>query len=324
MWFSSTVFALIVWGMSFSAISLSTATAQPTSTATLRTDNSMPLTANLDTGQELKAWGGHQFLASEELGSDVGPKGFAILVQERRWAVDVISNLQDGLAVLRARQQANPEPLPITPFSEQDYKAQVDEIDNKIRQDERAINDPQVIDTERSKDQADLLDQTRRKAQLDLRLAESRNYEQRVKDARQSKQQVDDQERGLLAVKHYLAVVDDAISRALVTSSSQNNFRTAMGAAFTVLVGLLIFVFYLLARRDSSLRRSILSGDIGLQFITLFSLVIAIILLGIMNILEGRELSALLGGLSGYILGRQGAKTDQPKQVDKEEATSSG
>jgi hypothetical protein len=42
----------------------------------------------------------------------------------------------------------------------------------------------------------------------------------------------------------------------------------------------------------------------GLQFITLFSLIIAIILFGVMNILEGRELAALLGGLSGYILGR--------------------
>jgi hypothetical protein len=32
--------------------------------------------------------------------------------------------------------------------------------------------------------------------------------------------------------------------------------------------------------------------------------VIAIILFGITGILEGKELSALLGGLSGYILGR--------------------
>jgi presenilin-like A22 family membrane protease len=42
----------------------------------------------------------------------------------------------------------------------------------------------------------------------------------------------------------------------------------------------------------------------GIQFLTLFSLVIAIILFGITDILEGKELAALLGGLSGYILGR--------------------
>ena len=41
-----------------------------------------------------------------------------------------------------------------------------------------------------------------------------------------------------------------------------------------------------------------------MQFLTLFSLVIAIILFGITQILEGKELAARLGGLSGYILGR--------------------
>lgn len=41
-----------------------------------------------------------------------------------------------------------------------------------------------------------------------------------------------------------------------------------------------------------------------MQFVTLFSLVIAIVLFGVLKILDGRELAALLGGLSGYILGR--------------------
>jgi hypothetical protein len=44
----------------------------------------------------------------------------------------------------------------------------------------------------------------------------------------------------------------------------------------------------------------------------LFFLVIAIILFGILRILEGKELSALLGGLSGYILGRGTAKVAEP------------
>jgi hypothetical protein len=37
----------------------------------------------------------------------------------------------------------------------------------------------------------------------------------------------------------------------------------------------------------------------------MFAIVIAVILFGIINILESKELSALLGGLSGYILGRK-------------------
>ena len=45
----------------------------------------------------------------------------------------------------------------------------------------------------------------------------------------------------------------------------------------------------------------------GLQFITLFSLVIAIILFGVLKILQAKELSALLGAISGYVLGRVSA-----------------
>jgi Na+-transporting methylmalonyl-CoA/oxaloacetate decarboxylase gamma subunit len=44
----------------------------------------------------------------------------------------------------------------------------------------------------------------------------------------------------------------------------------------------------------------------GMQFVTLFLIVIAIILFGIMGTLEGREFAALLGGLSGHILGKAG------------------
>jgi hypothetical protein len=50
--------------------------------------------------------------------------------------------------------------------------------------------------------------------------------------------------------------------------------------------------------------KTIFSGEMGMQFVTLFLIVIAIILFGIMGTLEGKELAALLGGLSGYILGR--------------------
>jgi hypothetical protein len=38
--------------------------------------------------------------------------------------------------------------------------------------------------------------------------------------------------------------------------------------------------------------------------VTLFSIIIAIILFGLTGILEGKELSALLGSIAGYILGK--------------------
>jgi presenilin-like A22 family membrane protease len=72
--------------------------------------------------------------------------------------------------------------------------------------------------------------------------------------------------------------------------------------------------FFAVAFRDEQARREIFSGQAGIQFVTLFPLVIAIILFGIIDILEGKELAALLGGLSGYILGRSTSTTsERPK-----------
>jgi len=62
--------------------------------------------------------------------------------------------------------------------------------------------------------------------------------------------------------------------------------------------------FFIVANRDDQIRKSIFTGDSGLQFITIFSIIIAIILFGITEVLGGKEISALLGGISGYILGR--------------------
>jgi hypothetical protein len=57
-------------------------------------------------------------------------------------------------------------------------------------------------------------------------------------------------------------------------------------------------------KTDRTIRGVIFSGDSGIQFIALFSIIIAIILLGLTGILEGKELSALLGSVAGYILGK--------------------
>jgi hypothetical protein len=59
-----------------------------------------------------------------------------------------------------------------------------------------------------------------------------------------------------------------------------------------------------MARKDDKVRQAMFSGQSGIQYVTLFSLVIAIIVFGLTAILEGKELSALLGGLAGYILRR--------------------
>ena len=87
-------------------------------------------------------------------------------------------------------------------------------------------------------------------------------------------------------------------------TSPEQKFRTDTSWVFAALIGAVIIGFFVLAFKDEIMRRAIFSGETGIQFLTLFSVVIAIILFGIINILEGKELAALLGGLSGYILGR--------------------
>lgn len=95
------------------------------------------------------------------------------------------------------------------------------------------------------------------------------------------------------------------IQKSLVAMlSPEQEFKRTMSMMFAGLIGTVIIGFFIIAFRDDKIRQAIFSGETGIQFLTLFSLVIAIILFGITQILEGKELSALLGGLSGYILGR--------------------
>lgn len=99
------------------------------------------------------------------------------------------------------------------------------------------------------------------------------------------------------------------------TSYVSQNFKKQISWSFAVLVGIVIIGFFLMAFKDEQIRKTIFSGDAGLQFITIFSIIIAIILFGITGALGGRELSALLGGISGYILGRSSVKNLDSKSA---------
>jgi prepilin-type N-terminal cleavage/methylation domain-containing protein len=98
--------------------------------------------------------------------------------------------------------------------------------------------------------------------------------------------------------------VERRMSELIDIEKPRQKFKMIMSAAFAFLVALVIVGFFIISWHDQSVRRAIFSGQSGIQFITLFSLVIAIILFGITGILQDKELAALLGGLSGYILGR--------------------
>lgn len=95
------------------------------------------------------------------------------------------------------------------------------------------------------------------------------------------------------------------IDTALDPENRKQEFKTTMSICFVVLIGILLISFFLIVylRSDNTLSKDLLGGY-GLQFITLFVLIIAIILFGILDILKGSELAAMLSGISGYILGK--------------------
>ena len=119
-------------------------------------------------------------------------------------------------------------------------------------------------------------------------------------------------------IKTDIANCESQIDNALAPEYHQQTFRTEISITFAVLIGILLVAFFWLIHKksDHNITAEMLSGN-GLQFITLFVLIISITLFGILNILEGRELSAILAGISGYILGRGVNKT---KDDDTEKA----
>jgi hypothetical protein len=126
----------------------------------------------------------------------------------------------------------------------------------------------------------------------------------------------EDKRRRLFSVEQKIASLFDA-------SRDVNQFRSNATYTFGILVFIVVGGFYVIAWYKHGVAETIFAGELGMQFITLFLIVIAIILFGIMGTLEGKELAALLGGLSGYILGRAGtskrseAPPTDPKQNGK-------
>lgn len=94
------------------------------------------------------------------------------------------------------------------------------------------------------------------------------------------------------------------VSQLTGTLAPEQYFKQTISLIYAGLIAIVIVGFFVVSLWDEKVRGAIFTPESGIQFVTLFSLVIAIILFGISGILEGKELSALLGGLSGYILGR--------------------
>ena len=98
------------------------------------------------------------------------------------------------------------------------------------------------------------------------------------------------------------------INTTITRISEQHDFKRMVSNNFLILIGIIIVAFFgsLTMRPKNSHHAAMTSlmNEKGLQFITLFVLIIAVVLFGILGILEGRELGAILSGIAGYVLGR--------------------
>jgi hypothetical protein len=110
---------------------------------------------------------------------------------------------------------------------------------------------------------------------------------------------------------------ESAIDAALAPEYRDMSFRSQVSIFFSVLIAIMIVSFFVVIyRKSANTGGAMLLSDGGLQFITLFVLIIAIILFGILKILEGRELAAILSGIAGYILGRGSQPKAPPSGAD--------
>jgi len=106
-------------------------------------------------------------------------------------------------------------------------------------------------------------------------------------------------------IKQDIEECQNQINTAVDTEDGKQRFKIIMSICFVLLIALILICFFsiIYLKSDLTLSKDLLGGY-GLQFITLFVLIIAIILFGILDILKGGELAAMLSGISGYILGK--------------------
>jgi hypothetical protein len=157
---------------------------------------------------------------------------------------------------------------------------------------------------QRKKDKATAQDKL---AQLQKRIDDARSYAATGLSLDEVGKSLEKLQEELKIRRRDKARVETDMSKKIDLEKPKQEFKTTISGYFTILIGFVILGFFVIAGRDPKVRQEIFSGQAGIQFITLFSLVIAIILFGVTEVLEGKELAALLGGLSGYILGRSTA-----------------
>lgn len=116
-------------------------------------------------------------------------------------------------------------------------------------------------------------------------------------------------QKNILAIQQDIFLAEQTIYASLSPEFRDQDFRIWISLTFSGLIAVILFAFFMIIyrRSDTSLYKQMLSSA-GLQFITVFVLIVTITLFGILNVLGGSELAAILSGISGYILGKGGGE----------------
>lgn len=95
------------------------------------------------------------------------------------------------------------------------------------------------------------------------------------------------------------------IQKVLDVEHSNWVFKNWIGGISAAIIVMLVCAFFYFIFKGGSpeLSKLFLSGN-GIQFITLFAIIISTLMFGILGVLEGRELAAILSGIAGFILGK--------------------
>lgn len=252
---------------------------------------------------------------SNKVPSDL-TSAFPLLHQERRWAIDESRRLEIEVRNLQA--SIRPAVLPLQLIPESEYKERIAKIDEDIIAFERVERGSAPEETKNDARLA-LLSLTRQKGGLNANWEQQQIQKRDYDEQRAINRQLDCSRMKISRISDYILSLDDVINSGLLTTDANNKFKLYITIAFSALIGTVIIGFFSMVMFERKFRDILFSNDSALQFVTLFSLIIAIILFGVVNILEGRELSALLGGLSGYILGRGNSLMGSFSNANKEQ-----
>ncbi len=210
--------------------------------------------------------------------------------------------------------------------SEQAFQEFIDRNSAEIDSHKARLEEPGVLQDEIDRKSARIATLEQRiqdaKDRREEQLSKQTELEQTIQQAEARQLEL---RQGVIVAQRLIATseqsvfaIDAKIEVLLGQLDEQSDFRFWITLAFILLVGGVIFWVARITNDHADVRQTVFAGDKGLQFVTLFALIIAIILFGIVGILSGRELSALLGGISGFILGRAGQQPDSRVQAASE------